>query len=60
MIDREKVIKGLTMPDGTCTSCRFYEPFIGMCVNSLSEFRGHYMPPTEVCEGYSAIEEEEG
>ena len=49
----------MTMTEGTCTSCRFYDPFIGMCVNSLSDYRGHYMPPTNVCDEYTVIDEED-
>ena len=47
------------MPDGSCSSCNFYNPFTGVCSNSLSRYRGQYMPPIEVCDEFTAINEED-
>ena len=49
----------MTDREGCCTSCNFYLPFIGLCSNTLSDRRNTYVPPTDVCEEYTAIEEEE-
>ena len=45
-------------PKGTCTSCMHYNPFAGICSNTLSDYRGQYMPPTEVCDEYTEQEDE--
>ena len=46
-------------PDGNCSSRMFYQPFSGVCYNGLSDHRGDFMPPTETCDEYTVIEEEE-
>lgn len=39
------------MPEGVCASCNFYNPFVGIC-----EIRRQYVPPTGICDEYTALE----
>lgn len=55
MIDREKATNET---EGCCTSCNFYLPFIGLCSNTLSDRRNTYVPPTDVCDEYTALEDD--
>ena len=47
------------MPEGTCTSCRFYDPYTGLCCNGCSDHYRAFMPNYAVCNEYTAIEEED-
>ena len=51
--------KATNEPEGRCSSCRFYEPFSGNCWNGVSDHYQRYMPPYEVCDEYTVIEEDE-
>lgn len=45
--------------EGRCASCRYYDPFSGVCCNKLSDRRTEFMPSSSACDEYTAIEEDE-
>ena len=43
----------------TCSTCRWYEDFNGVCFNGESEWRADFMEPENGCEEWEGRNEDE-
>ena len=50
---------GVMKINRTCSTCRWYEDFQGVCFNGDSEYCADFIDPGDVCECWEGIDEDE-